>query len=87
MGFGVPIDHWFRGSLLELVHDSLLGKTFLERGIVSPDFARYLVREHESGRRNNHHQIYALLMLELWFESLEPVASADLSRSSLALGG
>jgi len=87
MGFGVPIDQWFRGPLRELVHDSLLGKMFLERGIVSPDFARYLVEEHERGRRNNHHQIYALLMLELWFESLEPVASADPSRSYVALGG
>jgi asparagine synthase (glutamine-hydrolysing) len=87
MGFGVPIDSWFRGPLRELVHDSLLGRTFLERGIVSPDFARYLVEEHESGRRNNHHQIYALLMLELWFESLEPVASADPSRSYAALAG
>lgn len=75
MGFGVPLDHWFRGPLRELVHDSVLGKKFLDRGIVSPDFARYLVEEHESGRRNNYHQIYALLMLELWFESLqEPVS-------------
>jgi len=76
MGFGVPLDQWFRGPLRELVHDSVLGKQFLDRGIVSPDFARYLVEEHESGRRNNCHQIYALLMLELWFESLqEPVAA------------
>jgi asparagine synthase (glutamine-hydrolysing) len=77
MGFGVPLDQWFRGPLRELVHDSVLGNKFLDRGIVSPDFARYLVGEHESGRRNNCHQIYALLMLELWFESLqEPVAAA-----------
>jgi asparagine synthase (glutamine-hydrolysing) len=71
MGFGVPIDHWFRGPLRELVHDSLLGKSFLDRGIVSPDFVRYLLQEHDSGRRSNHHQIYALLMLELWFKNLE----------------
>jgi len=70
MGFAVPIDQWFRGPLRELVHDTVLGKTFLDRGIVSPDFTRYLVKEHERGRRDNHHQIYALLMLELWFESL-----------------
>ena len=61
------------------------GKKFLDRGIVSPDFARYLVEEHESGRRNNHHQIYALLMLELWFESLqEPVAAPDQAASCVA---
>src|SRR5215472_3763991 len=71
MGFGVPLDQWFRGPLRELVHDSVLGKKFLDRDIVSPDFARYLIDEHESGRRNNCHQIYALLMLELWFESLQ----------------
>ncbi len=85
MGFGVPLDQWFRGPLRELVHDSLLSKKFLERGIVSPDFARYLVEEHESGRRNNHHQIYALLMLELWFESLqEPVVAPDQTASCVA---
>jgi len=85
MGFGVPLDQWFRGPLRELVHDSLLGKKFLDRGIVSPDFARYLVEEHESGRRNNHHQIYALLMLELWFEGLqEPVAAPDQAASCVA---
>ena len=85
MGFGVPLDQWFRGPLREFVHDSVLGKQFLDRGIVSPDFARYLVDEHESGRRNNYHQIYALLMLELWFESLkEPVAAPDSAPSCVA---
>ncbi|HEY5178071.1 MAG TPA: asparagine synthase (glutamine-hydrolyzing) [Terriglobales bacterium] len=78
MGFGVPIDHWFRGPLRQLAHDSLLSKTFLDRGIVSPDFVRYLLEEHASGRRSNHHQIYALLMLELWFKSLEePISPPD----------
>ena len=87
MGFGVPLDQWFRGPLRELVHDSLLGKSFLDRGIVSPDFVSYLVEEHESGRRDNHHQMYSLLMLELWFESLrEPVAAPDRSASCVALG-
>ena len=78
MGFGVPIDHWFRGPLRELIHDTLLGRTFLGRGIVAPEFARYLLDEHDAGRRTNHHQIYALLMLELWFKSLEePISPPD----------
>ena len=87
MGFGVPLDQWFRGPLRQLVHDSLLGKKFLERGIVSPDFVQYLVEEHESGRRDNHHQLYSLLMLELWFESLEePMAVPEPANPCLALG-
>jgi asparagine synthase (glutamine-hydrolysing) len=76
MGFGVPINHWFRGPLRELVHDTLLGRTFLDRGIVSADFVRYLLEEHDTGRRSNHHQIYALLMLELWFKNLEEPLTA-----------
>jgi len=71
MGFGVPIDRWFRGPLRELVHDCLLAKRFLDLGIVAPDFVRYLLHEHDSGRRDNHHHMYALLMLQLWFENLE----------------
>jgi len=85
MGFGVPLDDWFRGPLRPLVHDTLLGQKFLSRGIVSPDFVRYIVEEHESKRRNNHHQMYALLMLELWFESLqEPVAAPEPAPSYVA---
>jgi asparagine synthase (glutamine-hydrolysing) len=76
MGFGVPLDQWFRGPLRELTWDTLTGKRFLERGIVEPGFVRYLLDEHASGRRNNHHQIYGLLMLELWRRNLEEPAHA-----------
>lgn len=78
MGFGVPLDHWFRGPLREMVHDSLFSRRFLDAGIVSPDFLKYLIEEHASGRRDNQDQIYALLMLELWLRSLEePLAPVD----------
>jgi asparagine synthase (glutamine-hydrolysing) len=80
MGFGVPLDHWFRGELRELAWDSLLGRRFLDRGIVSPEFVRYILEEHQSGRRGNQHHIYALLMLDLWFRDLEePAPSPDWS--------
>ena len=78
MGFGVPIDQWFRGPLREMTWDMLLGQRFLERGIVEPAFMRYLLEEHQSGRRSNHSQIYGLLMLELWRRNLEqPAASPE----------
>lgn len=76
MGFGVPLDDWFRGPLRELTWDTLTGQRFAERGIVDSAFVRYLLEEHQSGRRNNHHQIYGLLMIELWRRNLEEPAVA-----------
>jgi asparagine synthase (glutamine-hydrolysing) len=67
MGFGVPLAAWFRGPLREMVADHLLGRQFLERGMVSAPFVRHLIEEHQSGRRDNNHWLWRLLMLELWF--------------------
>jgi asparagine synthase (glutamine-hydrolysing) len=78
MGFGVPLDHWFRGPLRELTWDTLTGQRFVARGIVDPACVRYLLEEHQRGRRSNHHQIYGLLMLELWRRNLEqPATTAE----------
>jgi len=75
MGFGVPLAKWFRGPLRSLVHDNLLGRRFLERGIVSSPFVEKLIAEHERGRRDNYHWIWSLLMLELWFRDIEQPAA------------
>jgi asparagine synthase (glutamine-hydrolysing) len=73
MGFGVPLAAWFRGSLREFLWDHIGGGRFFERGIVSPDFVTAMLREHQSGRRDNNHWLWALLMLELWFREVEQV--------------
>jgi asparagine synthase (glutamine-hydrolysing) len=70
-GFGVPLEHWFRGSLRSFLWDHLTSATFLNRGVVSPGFVRYLLAEHDCGRRNNYHHLWKLLMLELWFRDFE----------------
>jgi asparagine synthase (glutamine-hydrolysing) len=67
MGFGVPIAKWFRGELAPLLQEYLLGKRFLERGIVSEPFVRALIGEHAAQRRDNSQWLWNLLMLELWF--------------------
>jgi asparagine synthase (glutamine-hydrolysing) len=74
-GFSIPLAHWFRGELKQFLCDHLLGSTFLQRGIVSPPFLRYIIEEHLRGRRNNHHWLWRLLMLELWFREQESFAS------------
>ncbi|MBZ5608125.1 MAG: asparagine synthase (glutamine-hydrolyzing) [Acidobacteriia bacterium] len=70
-GFGVPLAIWFRGPLRNFLWDHLTGRSFLDRGIASPDFVRHLLAEHDRGRRNNCHYLWNLLMLELWYRDLE----------------
>jgi asparagine synthase (glutamine-hydrolysing) len=67
MGFGVPLAEWFRGPLRPMLWDHLTSPAFFDRGMVRPAFVRYLLEEHQSGRRDNSHRLWALLMLELWF--------------------
>ena len=74
MGFGVPLDIWFRGPLQEMLHDHLTAEKFLGRGIVSPNFVKQLLDEHRTGRRNHVTGLWSLLMLEMWFREIEKPA-------------
>jgi len=65
MGFGVPIDHWFRNELKEMVYDVLLSQRSIERGYFRKDYVRSLLDRHQSGE-NWHYFIWNLLMLEMW---------------------
>jgi asparagine synthase (glutamine-hydrolysing) len=66
MGFGVPIDHWFRHELRPLAEDVLLDKTARDRGYFDPTVVARLLDEHVRGVARWHSQLWNLLMLELW---------------------
>lgn len=66
MGFGVPIDYWFRNELKEMAYDLLLGQRHLSRGYFKRDFIAKILDEHCSGKRMWHYHLWNLLMLELW---------------------
>ncbi|MEO5858807.1 MAG: asparagine synthase (glutamine-hydrolyzing) [Pyrinomonadaceae bacterium] len=68
MGFGVPVGKWFRGEMKEFVREILLSESSLNRGIVRPEVLRKYVGEHTSGDRDHAFRIWALLMLELWYQ-------------------
>jgi asparagine synthase (glutamine-hydrolysing) len=76
MGFGVPLSIWFRGALRAFVWDHLTSASFLNRGIISRSFVQQLLMEHDAGRRDNAHWLWSLLMLELWFLSIQQPAAA-----------
>jgi len=81
-GFGVPLASWFRGSLRSFVRDHLTSRAFFDRGMVSPEFVTHLLDEHDRGRRDNHHHLWKLLMLELWFQ--EDAQTRSLANSAEA---
>lgn len=68
MGFGVPIGHWFRGRLQPFLRETLLAEKSLQRGLFQPDQIRNLIELHTRGERDYAHQLWTLLMLELWFQ-------------------
>jgi asparagine synthase (glutamine-hydrolysing) len=69
MGFGVPLSHWFRTVLKDELRDVLLDPVCLERGLFQPEVIRGLVADHIHGKREYSHQLWSLLMLELWFRT------------------
>lgn len=75
MGFAVPLRLWFQRPLRAFLRDHLNSRRFAGRGMVSPAFLGQMLAEHESGRRDNSHWLWSLLVLELWLRELEnPVA-------------
>lgn len=67
MGFGCPVDHWFRHELKDMAYDTLLSPSARQRGLFRPDYVQRLLDEHCGMVRNHHTRLWALLMLELWF--------------------
>lgn len=69
MGFGVPVGRWFRNELRGELTEVLLDRSTLDRGLFRPEAVRRLVDDHLAGRRERGHQLWALLMLELWMRN------------------
>jgi asparagine synthase (glutamine-hydrolysing) len=66
MGFGVPLDHWFRHELRDMAHDVLLDQTARDRGFFQHEFVAQLLQDHEAQRFDHAYRLWSLLVLELW---------------------
>lgn len=67
MGFGVPLEHWFRCELKDFVRESLYEGTAIKSGILNSKGVRELVESHIEARSNEHYRIWLLLVLEYWW--------------------
>ena len=66
IGFRVPVNEWFRGSMRDYLVDHLTGAGSRTRQYYrAPVLQRYL-SEHISGRQNHEKLLWSLLNLEIW---------------------
>jgi asparagine synthase (glutamine-hydrolysing) len=65
-GFGVPVGRWFRTSLKDYIRDVLLSPQTLCRGYFRENAVRRLLEEHQTGKRDHGHRLWALLTFEIW---------------------
>jgi len=68
MGFGVPIDHWLRYELKDLLLDYLSAERLKKEGLFNSKFVEKKIKEHLCGQVNHQYRLWPLLMWEIWRE-------------------
>jgi len=79
-GFGIPLDAWFRGPLLDHAREVLTSSAARRRGLFDVDRVGRLVEDHARAEVAAHETRYTLLVLERWFlksESAPPATRRD----------
>ena len=66
MGFGVPLDRWFRGELRGYVRETLLAADARCHAYLDKAELARLVQRHEAGGANLGQQLWSLLAFERW---------------------
>jgi asparagine synthase (glutamine-hydrolysing) len=86
-GFALPLGHWMRGELKDLVLGTLLDAQTLQRGYFNANGVRRMLDEHFQGRRDHSPRLWRLLIFELWHRNfLEKVLSTNESLPSASVG-
>ena len=68
MGFGVPLDYWFRNELNELAWDTLGQDTAGIHEWFQADEIRRMLKSHSDGSFDHSYRLWSLLVLELWLK-------------------
>jgi asparagine synthase (glutamine-hydrolysing) len=66
MGFAIPLNEWFRGSLGDVYADLVLAGDSAIRDHMDQDVAASLLHEHRAGPLPHGYELWELLMFEQW---------------------
>ncbi|OGD18480.1 MAG: asparagine synthase (glutamine-hydrolyzing) [Candidatus Aminicenantes bacterium RBG_16_63_16] len=68
-GFSIPIKHWLRSELKPLLLDHLSEARVRDGGLFRYESIKGMIDSHLAGRKNYSHQLWALLVFEIWKEN------------------
>lgn len=68
MGFGVPLEHWFRNELRDWLEDLLSEKKLSKSGLLNVEIIRKKLQEHLSGKRNWQYYLWDVAVFQMWYE-------------------
>jgi len=75
-GFSIPIKHWLKVELRDMMESYLGEKRISRGGFFRPAPVRKMMDDHLAGRENYSHQLWALLVFEIWKEKyIQPLSS------------
>ena len=78
-GFTAPISRWLGAELRDMAEDLLFEPRAEQRGWFNPRTVKQIWADHHEGVRDASHQLWLLLVLELWcraFVDRRPEASS-----------
>jgi len=67
-GFSIPIKHWLQNELKELMLHYLSESRIKDTGFFNWDSIKHKIDTHMEGKENYSHQLWALLVFEIWRE-------------------
>ena len=65
-GFGVPLRHWLRNELREMVGDTLSEASLTRRGLFEPAAVQRLLEQDRAGMIDAAYTVLSLVCIELW---------------------
>lgn len=83
-GFVMPLSEWLGGELQAEVRAALSPAKLGGRNLLAPVALQRLLDEHYQGRRNHSGRLWALLVLERWFQRYAPDFTLDAAPAASA---
>lgn len=66
VGFRVPVNEWFQGSMRDYLYEHLTSPTSLTRAYYQPKMLEKILADHTTGRQNHEKLLWSMLNLEIW---------------------